>query len=75
LLAPDLVSGIPAARAICGATALFWGGRLCVLPWLGVRPALTTAALKVGYTFLLFECGIYAAAYARLALRSAHGGL
>src|SRR3954471_6246369 len=40
--APELVGGAPLARAVCGATALFWGGRAAVLPWLGVRSALTT---------------------------------
>jgi hypothetical protein len=66
--APELVHGAPLARAVCGATALFWGGRLCVLPWLGVRPTLTTPALKLGYALLLVECTIYAVAYAWLAL-------
>ena len=67
--APALVGGSPLARAVCGATALFWGGRLGVLPWLGVRPALTTRWLKIGYALLLAECGIYAAAYLWLAMR------
>ena len=67
--APDLVAGGPLARAICAATAFFWGGRLAVLPWLGVRPALTTRRLRVGYVLLLAECALYAAAYAWLALR------
>ena len=67
--APELVGGSPLARAICGATALFWGGRLSVLPWLGVRPVLATPALKLGFTLLLAECAIYAGAYAWLALR------
>ena len=67
--APELVGGTPLARAVSGATALFWGGRLCVLPWLGVRPALTTPLLKLGYALLIAECGIYAAAYGWLALR------
>ncbi len=69
--APELVGGTPLARAVCGATALFWGGRLCVLPWLGVRPALTTSVLKLGYALLLMECGLYAVAYGWLALRPA----
>jgi hypothetical protein len=67
--APTLVAGSPLARAICGATALFWGGRLLVLPWLGVAPTLTTAWLRIGYRLLLLECAIYTAAYAWLALR------
>ncbi len=70
LFAPELVGGAPLARAVCGVTALFWGGRLAVLPWLGVRPALTTSWLKLGYALLLTECALYAAAYAWLALRT-----
>lgn len=69
VFAPELVGGSPLARAVCGATALFWGGRLCVLPWLGVRPTLTTPWLKLGYALLLVECASYAVAYGWLALR------
>lgn len=67
--APELVAGTPLARAVCGATALFWGGRAAVLPWLGVRPVLTTPGLRLGYALLVAECVIYAAAYGWLALR------
>lgn len=67
--APELVAGSTLARVLCATTALFWGGRAVVLPWLGVRPALTTAWLRVGYALLVAECVIYAAAYAWLALR------
>ena len=67
--APDLVAGSPLARAICGITALFWGGRLAVLPWLGVGPALATPLLRAGYGALLVECLAYALAYGYLALR------
>ena len=67
--AGEMLSGSPLARAVCGATALFWGGRLCVLPWLGVRPTLVTPLLKLGYGLLLTECATYAAVYSWLALR------
>lgn len=67
--APTLVSGQPLARALCATTALFWGGRLGVLPWLRVGPALTTPALKLGFALLVTECAIYAAAYGWLAVR------
>jgi len=70
VFAPTLIAGSPLARAVCGITALFWGGRLVVLPWLGVRPALTTPLLRVGYRLLLVECAAYAAAYAYLALHT-----
>jgi len=68
-LAPQLIGGTPLARAVCGATALFWGGRLCVLPWLGVSPLLTSPLLRLGYRLLLLECAAYAAAYGWLAVR------
>lgn len=67
--APELVAGSPLARAVCTATALFWGGRAAVLPWLGVRPVLTTPWLRLGYALLVAECVIYAAAYGWLAVR------
>ena len=70
LFAPVLVSGAPLARAVCGVTALFWGGRALVLPWIGVRPTLTTPGLRLGYTLLLIECATYAVAYGWLAVRS-----
>lgn len=70
-LAPALVSGTPLARVICGVTALFWGGRAAVLPWINVRPTLTTSLLRVGFTLLIAECVTYATAYGYLALRLA----
>jgi hypothetical protein len=71
LLAPDLVRGSPLARAVCGATALFWGGRALVLPWLGVTPVLTSTLLRLGYRLLVLECVTYALAYGWLAVRPA----
>jgi len=65
--APTLVAGTPLARAVCAATALFWGGRLVVLPWLGVKPTLTTPWLRLGYALLICECAIFAAGYGWLA--------
>jgi hypothetical protein len=69
LFAPALIQPAPLARMVCGTTALFWGGRLAVLPWLGVRPALSTIGLRVGYGLLLAECATYAIAYGWLAFR------
>lgn len=67
--ASDLVGGAPLARAVCATTALFWGGRAGVLPWLGVTPVLTTPFLRIGYALLIAECAIYAGLYGWLALR------
>jgi hypothetical protein len=67
--APALVAGSPLARAVCGVTALFWGGRAVILPWLDMRATLTTSWLRIGYVLLIAECFIYAAAYLYLAVR------
>lgn len=67
--APELVAGSSLARALCGATAVFWGGRVLVLPWVGVGAALRTPLLRAGFALLCAECVIYAAAYGWLALR------
>lgn len=68
-LARELVSGSVLARAVCGAIALWWGGRLVVLPWLRVRAELSTPLLRAGFVFLHFECASFAAAYGWLAIR------
>lgn len=68
--APLLISGDPLARVICGCIALWWGGRLVVLPWLRAHQHLTTPALRVGFALLLAQCATYACAYGYLALRS-----
>jgi hypothetical protein len=67
--APELVEGSTAARIICTGIALWWGGRLIVLPWLRVWPELRTRRLRCGFALLHAECGIFAAAYAWLAIR------
>jgi len=67
--ARELTAGEPLARAVCAVTALFWGGRLIVLPWLRVRPALVSRWLRIGYLLLICECGIYTVAYGWLAVR------
>ncbi len=69
LFAPALVAGSPLARVVCGGIALWWGGRLAVLAWLGVRPHLTSRWLRVGFGLLLAECAVYAAGYGWLAAR------
>jgi len=68
-LAPELIGGSPLARGVCGATALFWGCRAAILPWLGVRSVLTNPFLRIGFMLLTAECLIYTAAYGWLALR------
>jgi len=69
VFAPLLLEGTPLARVICTCIALWWGGRLVVLPWLGAHRHLTTAALRLGYPLLLVECATFAVAYGYLALR------
>jgi hypothetical protein len=67
--ASELVTGSPLARVWSAAIALWWGGRLALLPWLGIRPTLTTAGLRWGFRALQAECAIYAIAFGWLALR------
>ena len=70
VFAPQLVAGSALARVICACLALWWGGRLGVLPWLGAHRHLQNTFLRVGYLLLLAECAIFASGYAFLALRS-----
>jgi hypothetical protein len=65
----DMVRGLPIARAVCFTTALFWGGRLMVLPWLKAHTCLPTPLLKIGYAFLLLECATFTVAYSWLGAR------
>jgi len=67
--ARELVAGTPLARMVCGGIALWWGGRLAVLPWLGVRPHLTSPWLRIGFALLLAECTVYSLAFGWLAVR------
>jgi hypothetical protein len=69
IFARELVSGATGARIICAAIALWWGGRLVVLPWLRVWPELRTPLLRGGFVLLHAECAIFALAYGCLALR------
>lgn len=71
VFARELVDGTTTARIICAAIALWWGGRLAVLPWLRVWPELRTNLLRAGFVFLHAECAIFALAYGWLACRPA----
>jgi hypothetical protein len=70
LFSQEMVHGIPIARAVCFTTALFWGGRLIVLPWLKAHTCLPTPFLKIGYALLLLECVTYAVTYSWLGARN-----
>jgi hypothetical protein len=67
--APQLIEGTALARVICAGIALWWGGRLVVLPWLGAHRHLGTRILRAGYALLLAQCAIYLVGYGYLALR------
>jgi len=69
LFAPELVDGTIGSRVLCAAIALWWGGRLAVLPWLRVWPHLRGAGWKTGFILLHLECAAYAVAFGWLALR------
>ncbi len=69
--ARELVSGSIAARIVCAGIALWWGGRLVVLPWLRVWPELRTPLLRAGFVLLHAECAAFALVYGWLASRPA----
>lgn len=67
--APELVAGTTASRIVCAAIALWWGGRLLVLPWLRVWQELTSPLLRCGFVLLHLECATFLVVYGWLALR------
>lgn len=67
--APLLVGGSEGGRLLAAGAALWWGGRLGVLPWLRLGAELTAGWMRVGFGLLIAQCAIYAAAYGWLALR------
>jgi hypothetical protein len=67
--APVLLETSPASRLLNAGLALWWGARLAVLPFLKVRPALTTPWLRCGYVLLNLQCALFAAGFAWLAVR------
>jgi len=71
LFAPELVSGSMSARILCAGIALWWGGRLVVLPWLRVWTQLRGGLLRAGFVVLHAECVIFTAVYGWLAVRGA----
>lgn len=68
--APALVRGGQAGRILCAGIALWWAGRLVILPWLRVGPLLKTRPLQVGFVLLHLECAAFAAGYGWLAVRA-----
>ena len=66
--APLLIEGTALARVICGCIALWWGGRLVVLPWLGAHHHLRTRWLRLGYRLLLLQCALFASGYGYLSI-------
>ncbi|MFA6961115.1 MAG: hypothetical protein WC205_10215 [Opitutaceae bacterium] len=67
--APVLADGSTGGRILCAGIALWWGGRLIVLPWLHVWPGLRGKAWRAGFVLLHAQCAIYAAAYGWLSMR------
>lgn len=67
--APVLLDGSAGGRLLAAGAALWWGGRLAVLPWLRVGGELTSRWLRIGFALLCAQCAIYALAYGWLALR------
>lgn len=54
--AREFVSGILPARILGAGIALWWGGRLAVLPWLRVWPELHPRLLRAGFWWLHAQC-------------------
>jgi hypothetical protein len=67
--APDLISGTPLARAVCGYIALFWGVRLALQRTYDFAPHLTRLRLRVGYHGLTGLFVAFTSFYGWLALR------
>lgn len=67
--APDLVSGTPLARAVCGYIAVFWGVRLALQRTYDFAPHLTRLSLRVGYHSLTGLFVVFTAFYGWIALR------
>lgn len=70
VFARELIGAAAGARVLCAAIALWWGGRLAVLPWLGVWPHLRGLGWRTGFVLLHLECAAYAIAFGWLALRA-----
>jgi hypothetical protein len=69
--APVLLAGGEAARLLCAAIALWWGGRLLVLPWINAWPDVEGGWRRAGFALLHAQCASYALAYGWLALGGA----
>lgn len=70
LLAEELASGSPLARAVCGFLALFWLCRFAVAVWVfDVRPYLKGFWLRLGYQATNIVFAILPIVYGTLALK------
>ena len=67
--APDLASGTPLARAVCGYIALFWIVRLGVQAYYDFRPHVNAPWLRAAYHALSALFVAFGALYGWLALR------
>ncbi|HVU17979.1 MAG TPA: hypothetical protein VHD32_13720 [Candidatus Didemnitutus sp.] len=71
IFAPELVSGTPLARALCGFLAVFWTIRLVAAVWvLDVKPYLTNGWWRLGYAATNVVFGLMPFCYAWAAIRS-----
>lgn len=70
IFAPELTSGTPLARAVCGFLALFWTIRLAAAIWvLDVTPYLLNRRWKAGYAATNIVFGSLPFIYAWLTIR------
>lgn len=72
--APVLAGGSTGGRIVCAGIALWWGGRLAVLPWLRVGPDLQgRGLLRAGLVILYIACACSFGIYSFLAIREVGG--
>ncbi|MEO6436000.1 MAG: hypothetical protein ABIP55_09590 [Tepidisphaeraceae bacterium] len=68
--APDLASGAPLARAVCGFIALFWLVRLVIqFVLFDATPFLSSVPLKLGYHGLTVVFAYFVICYGAAALK------
>jgi hypothetical protein len=64
-----LLDGALPGRLLAAAIALWWGGRLLLLPWLNAWPEIKGPWQRAGFICLHLQCASYAALYGYLVIR------
>jgi hypothetical protein len=69
LNAQEMADGSTLARCLCGYMAIFWCLRLCLQPFLAVKPHLRTWWLTLGYHALTIPFAFFTFVYGYAALQ------